>query len=356
MSTKIRITYIDNVKVFLTFLVVSHHAAQSYGPTGGMWPVQDIVNADYLRYFFFINASFMMGLYFFISGYFMMFSLQRKGVTVFISERLKRLGIPLIFFTLFVFLPFNYFLSDSNESILSFLYQTYFFEPPKAVGHLWFVASLLAYSFLFLLMKRGFKRFSKLKAVQITSIHVVGYIVVLSISSGLIRLLYPIDVWKTWIIPVEVAHIPQYLSLFFLGIFFQKTDSLKFLNPQNGLLFFFVSVSAFIIQFFLPESFTGHWLIQSSLESMLCVGLSIGIMSLFKSKLNAQTKIFRSLSENAFGIYLVHVFVVIILQKLLLKLELDATSKFLMVSIAAFVVSYFFTYLIRLIPVIRKVI
>lgn len=126
MSTKSRISYIDNVKVFLTFLVVSHHAAQAYGPTGGMWPVQDTVSATYLGYFFFINASFMMGLYFFISGYFMMFSLQRKDLAIFISDRLKRLGIPLVFFTFIIFLPFNYFLSESNESIISFLYRTYF--------------------------------------------------------------------------------------------------------------------------------------------------------------------------------------------------------------------------------------
>mgnify|MGYP006943057229 CR=1 FL=1 len=59
-----RIVYIDNIKVFLTCLVVAHHAAQAYGPTGGVWVVNDPYKANWLRDFFFVNVSFMMGLYF----------------------------------------------------------------------------------------------------------------------------------------------------------------------------------------------------------------------------------------------------------------------------------------------------
>ncbi|MBL0882249.1 MAG: acyltransferase, partial [Chitinophagaceae bacterium] len=295
----------DNIKVFLTFLVVCHHAAQAYGPTGGMWPVQDKLNADYLRYFFFVNASFMMGLYFFISGYFMTYSLQKKTISNFIIDRLKKLGIPLVFFTCIVFLPFNYILSNNHESIFQFLYNTYFFEPPKAVGHLWFVASLLAYSFLFLIIKNPIKRFIQLKSFDITYKHIFVYIILLSISSGLIRLFYPIDVWKTWLIPVEVAHIPQYLSLFLIGIFFHKTDSLRYLDIRIGTFFILLSISAFILHFFLPESIAQQWLVQSSLESILCVGLSIGLISFFKSILSTQSNFMCSLSANAYGIYLV---------------------------------------------------
>lgn len=355
MNTKDRIGYIDNIKVFLTFLVVSHHAAQPYGPTGGMWPVQDKVSANYLGYFFFVNASFMMGLYFFISGYFMMFSLKKRTTSLFVRDRLKRLGIPLVFFTFIVFLPFNYVLSGSNESILVFLYQTYFFEPPKAVGHLWFVASLLGYTFLFLIIKKPIKQLIGGKSIIITYKHIFGYIFFLSITSGLVRLRFPIDVWKTWVIPVEVAHIPQYLSLL-IGAFFQTTDSLKLINVKTGIIFFSLSVAAFILQFLLPESFVDQWLIQSTLESILCVGLSIGLVSFFKSRVNTQLNIMRSLSDNAYGIYLVHVFIVILLQNLFLELALGATSKFLLVSFFAFILSYTLTYIIRLIHFVRKIV
>ncbi|MEM8808493.1 MAG: hypothetical protein AAGF01_20950 [Cyanobacteria bacterium P01_G01_bin.38] len=37
-----RLTFIDNLRIMLTMLVVAHHAAQPYGPTGGEWPIFDI--------------------------------------------------------------------------------------------------------------------------------------------------------------------------------------------------------------------------------------------------------------------------------------------------------------------------
>ncbi|TAE90566.1 MAG: hypothetical protein EAY81_00655, partial [Bacteroidetes bacterium] len=70
-----RLVYIDLIKVFLTCLVVIHHAGQPYGNTGGVWIFSENQQLDYLPTFFFFNAAYMMGFYFFISGYFMYFSL-----------------------------------------------------------------------------------------------------------------------------------------------------------------------------------------------------------------------------------------------------------------------------------------
>ncbi|MBC2578846.1 hypothetical protein [Clostridium sp. DJ247] len=37
VTVKNRIYFLDNLKVFLTFLVIIHHIGQAYGPTGGFW-------------------------------------------------------------------------------------------------------------------------------------------------------------------------------------------------------------------------------------------------------------------------------------------------------------------------------
>ncbi len=121
---KTRIAYIDQIKLFLTCLVVAHHAAQAYGPTGGVWVVTDASRAAWMGPFFFINASYMMGLYFFISGYFMVFSLGRKSYAAFMRDRLRRLGIPFLFFTLLIFLPFNYLSSDRSISLGAFFWNS----------------------------------------------------------------------------------------------------------------------------------------------------------------------------------------------------------------------------------------
>ena len=41
MNQSIRINYIDNIKIAITFLVVAHHAGQAYGNTGGVWQLED---------------------------------------------------------------------------------------------------------------------------------------------------------------------------------------------------------------------------------------------------------------------------------------------------------------------------
>src|SRR5574340_439625 len=98
MTDKRRLYYLDNLKVFLIVLVIAHHVGQAYGTTGGAWFYSypgERVKA--LENFFGFNASFFMGLFFFISGYFSPRSLDRHGVGKFIGDKLLRFGVPLLF-------------------------------------------------------------------------------------------------------------------------------------------------------------------------------------------------------------------------------------------------------------------
>lgn len=56
MTTKAqnRLQYIDQIKVFLTCLVVVHHAGQAYGDTGGAWLTNDEPHLGSLSPFFFL--------------------------------------------------------------------------------------------------------------------------------------------------------------------------------------------------------------------------------------------------------------------------------------------------------------
>src|SRR5687768_1267247 len=73
-----RLDYIDTLRVLLTILVIAHHAGQAYGPTGGDWPIFNQQRAAILGPFFTVNASFFMGLFFLISGYFLPGAYDRK--------------------------------------------------------------------------------------------------------------------------------------------------------------------------------------------------------------------------------------------------------------------------------------
>lgn len=349
-----RILYVDVIKVFLTCLVVAHHAGQAYGPTGGVWVVSDISKADWLGRFFFINASFMMGLYFFISGYFMLFSLKRKTTIHFIKDRLVRLGIPLLFFTFIVFLPFNFIGDQSGNNILEVFIDTYFNKPPIATGHLWFVASLLVYSLIYILT---FKQDSgSPRTILFKQYYIFIYVIALTIIAALVRLYFPIDTWRTWIIPVEVAHIPQYFSLFIIGTLFNRYQWLDAFKLKTGLYFFIIALFSYFMNNFLPENIKGYWLTESFIESLLCVGISMSILTIFRHYANKTNTFIRLLSDNAFGIYLFHVFVVIGLQSSLLKIAINVNLKFALVTILGIIISLCISWLLRKNKLIRSII
>jgi len=88
--------------------LIVHHAAQAYGPTGGMWPVHDQAQSDWFRPFYTVNAAFGLGLLFLLAGYFVPNSCERKGPARFLRERWAHIGVPLMSIVLLVHLPAVY--------------------------------------------------------------------------------------------------------------------------------------------------------------------------------------------------------------------------------------------------------
>lgn len=99
MITQKRFYYLDNLKILLTILVITHHVGLAYREAGGF--LQNVnnqhLNIDWVGALYLINTGFFMGLFFMISGYFFPSSFDRKGGKEFLKDKLIRLGIPLVF-------------------------------------------------------------------------------------------------------------------------------------------------------------------------------------------------------------------------------------------------------------------
>jgi peptidoglycan/LPS O-acetylase OafA/YrhL len=352
---KLRIAYIDQIKVFLTCLVVAHHAGQAYGNTGGVWLVDDPAKAEFLRSFFFLNASYMMGLYFFISGYFMFFSFTRKPSTTFLLDRFKRLGIPLGVISMGVLLPLNYIGSSSDENIVVFFVESYIDNPPMGVGHLWFVACLLLFTLIYIILYSLLSRLKVNVPISLKSYSPILYIFSLSVVGYFVRLVYPIDHWETWLVPMEVAHLPQYFSLFILGAIFNSKNWLDQITTRLGVSYLFAAMLVFVIYKFDFLPLEGLF-IETLVECILCVGISMGVIVLFKKFANTMTGFSKYLSDNSYGIYILHLFVVILIQKLMLDLPMNGTIKFLIVSVFGTLFSLAISHVIRKNKMVREII
>jgi glucan biosynthesis protein C len=92
-----RLLFVDNIRVFLTILVILHHLMITYSGTGRWYynePGADAVTSSVGGWFCSINQAYFMGLFLLISAYFVPGSYDRKGAARFLKDRLIRLGIP----------------------------------------------------------------------------------------------------------------------------------------------------------------------------------------------------------------------------------------------------------------------
>ncbi len=126
-----RLLFVDNIRVFLTILVILHHLTITYAGTGG-WLYkegrQDAVVDALGGWFCSVNQAYFMGLFLLISAYFVPGSYDRKGPGRFLKDRLVRLGIPLAAFSWVLSPLFVYWFLHKNAQIpfWSFFPATYF--------------------------------------------------------------------------------------------------------------------------------------------------------------------------------------------------------------------------------------
>ncbi|MEM7650390.1 MAG: acyltransferase family protein [Cyanobacteria bacterium P01_A01_bin.70] len=371
-GTPTRLSFIDNLRLFLTVLVVAHHAAQPYGPTGGDWPLFNSEQAAILGPFFAVNAAFFMGLFFFISGYFLPAAGDRKGLSRLLQNRLQRLGIPVLFFAVIVFPPILYQLASPSISFFDFFVQVYVKQREIEVAHLWFLLHLLGYTGLYVLWRSVAQRRSARFMPPPGHRLIVTYWLSLSLITFLVRIHYPIDRWVNLLgwVPAELAHLPQYGSLFVLGIVAYRHRWLRQMPTARGLTWLWVGVGAGLLRYLysisrthlpLPELIAGggfDWrsLVWSGWEALICVGLCLGLLILFRDRCNSQNKWLKLLSANAYGVYLIHLLVILYCQFVVADWALGPLVKLMLVMVVGTPICFVLSALLRRSPFIQLVI
>jgi len=96
---KVRLFFIDNLRILLITLVMMIHLSITYGGEGGWYyrdGQADTLSSILLTWHNTVVQAFSMGLFFMIAGYFTPGSYDHKGPRQFLKDRLLRLGIPML--------------------------------------------------------------------------------------------------------------------------------------------------------------------------------------------------------------------------------------------------------------------
>jgi glucan biosynthesis protein C len=332
-----RLAFVDNIRVFLTILVILHHMMITYSGTGRWYynePGADAFTGFAGGVFCSINQAYFMGLFLLISAYFVPGSYDRKGAGRFLKDRLVRLGIPLAVFSwvlhpLFVYAGLTMML-DLRISFWRFMtteYLTTYGQPLIGAGPLWFVEVLLIFSLLYVVWRLVFRSRPVQPVVDSRfpgNGSIAVFALLLGVAGFLVRLVFPMDEYLFQPLNLQLGFFAQYIALFVVGLIAYRRNWLVSLPDKTG--HFWLGVAAIFVllgvgmqRAMATGAMSGtlknggwHWeaLTYALWESFLCMSMCISAIYLFRRYLNGRGKLAGFLVPNAYTAYIIHALVI----------------------------------------------
>jgi len=373
--------YVDNIRTYLTVLVVLHHVAVAYGGMGG-WPIKetptDAISPILFLLFNALNQSYFMSFFFLLAGYFTPRSLDRKGSASFIKGRLTRLGIPIMFYVLVLGQLTSWVVANLANNLgipFSEIWRQSFSNISLrniSFGHLWFLFALLIFAAMYVVYRSVSSRNSPGAAFVAfgdgfpPNRIIALSILLLSTVTFLVRLWFPVDYW---VYGFQFAHMSRYLLSFFAGILAYRGGWFGHLPRVQARLW---GKIALINTVLLPvifvlgvsgpngvDAFLGGMTVQSmalsAWETVSFFSIVIWLLDLFRHRFNVQNRVLRWMAPNVFAAYILHQIVVVIIQIPFLGLAWPTPLKFVLVSLISVPVVFLLSSLLRKIPYVDKV-
>lgn len=366
-----RQAFIDHIRVFLTVLVIAHHAAVTYGASGN-WFCKEVQSSElgegtnlFFTMLVSVDQSFFMGMFFLIAGYFTPKSLERKGTARFIGERLLRLGLPLVFFltvlfqlTVAISAPY---LGHSFGGVWKWLYQ----NPSYTPGPLWFVQTLLIFAFLYAIWNKLRRQSAAPEAESPLPRHRTLFLAALGVGlcSFLVRQWMPAG---DSVAGMQLGYFPPYILLFFTGCAAARHKWLERIDWRYARPWVFLSLLLAVSLPFIAGScpdgsaFSGgmnrYALTYALWDPFISWGIMLGLLFAVRRFLNGTNAFVQALARASYATYIIHATVLVATSVALRGWTAAPVMKWAAVSAIAVCASFALSAILVRIPGIKKVI
>ena len=369
-NMKTRIYFLDNLRTFMIFLVVLLHAGLVYESVlENTWIVCDPVKNNSIGLVRMYLDVFVMFSLFFISGYFIPYSVKSKNAWGFLKSKFKRIMLPWIIAVL-TLIPaykaiFLYSRGLPREEWFSYFHffqraggNLGFFADNPTQNWLWFLPVLFLFQILYLVLSK-----TNLLSIKISLktgvilTFVIGLIYSMIISSMNLK-----GWFHSPILHFQRERLPVYFMVFLLGSLCYKLKIFKSNNKNKryyilsnvvlalslsvftavALNLFFNIVNPERNYFFVSETIDRIFYYSSLLLSMLCF-LQI-LIHTFRFHFNKTSNLLNQLSKNSYYVYIIHVIVVGLIALILLNISIPAIVKYLILAIFTYIFSNFIVY------------
>ena len=368
-----RMDYVDNLRVFLTALVVCHHQSIAFGAPGGWYYVvtapKDIPSLVVMTLFVAVNQAFFMSLFFFVAAFFTPTSLAKKGMPTFARDRLIRLGIPLIVYFFLLNPTVVYLVLRFSGRTRAGYFEFMVDRGPDLFGSgpMWFVLSLVMFTAVYVAVGAGSRRGGAGGRVPLPgNLAVLAFILFIGVATFLVRLVYPVG---TGILNLQLGYFPLYICMFAFGILAYRSSWLEQLGRRQANRWFYVAIASILalpaIVFF-GGAFDGNedlfkgglaWqaYVYAAWEPFVCVGISMKLLVFFREHFNRVNALTARLSKSAYTVYILHPFFVVTATGLLKDLPLPPLALTVLACSAVLIVAFACSNLIRQAPLLNKV-
>ena len=363
-SVERKILFVSRYRGFLVVLIVLIHTGITYGASGS-WYYTEPHDVPWLKvlgtYVGAVAQSFAVGAFFFLSAFFLPGSLARRGVWDLLKERAIRLLIPL---AVFFFLA-NPFLVKAAAS-----WGNGAAIPPGPVfgsGPLWFLEALYVFTLVYvggtLVLPRGLR--TGLPKGLPGRRGILVYILAAAALGFLVRIPFPIG---SEVSNLQPGFFPMYIILFAAGI---KAGRGQWLEAVPSIPIGFWCLAAGLGLVLFPvlgiaggglrdtAPFLGGLTWQSGAFALWEAGtgtsLFIVTLGLFSRARWVVPGVGESFSESAYGIYLLHAFVVVLLALAMKGLAVHPGIKWTTLSVCAVCLPWAVTLVLRRAPGFSRV-
>jgi peptidoglycan/LPS O-acetylase OafA/YrhL len=383
---------IGSLRAFIVVLVIAHHAALAYHPYAPpppaslvqqprWWQAFPVVDTHRWSGFSLLvgfNDTFFMSLMFFLSGLFVWQGLVRKGPAKFLRDRLLRLGLPFAVAT-GLLAPLAYYptyLQSAGHTGLAEFWRQWTSLGRWPAGPAWFVWLLLVFDSIATLLFVIAPKWGEVlgRWASGASRRPLVFFAALIAISGLayipMALHFGPGAWAAFgPFAFQTSRILHYLAYFLIavGIGAYGLDG-GLLAPHGKLAnrWMLWAVTAVVIfgativatlTAFTPGAHAEKWGIAMDAGFVLsCAGSCFAFLALFLRFTRSRSRFFGDLSENSYGIYLVHYAFVSWMQYALLTAPLPAILKGGIVFVGALGLSWETTATLRRIPGVARIV
>jgi len=356
-----RLLFIDNIRWSMIVLVLSMHASDTYSPFGNWYYVDRQRTGFGTALFFGVYQSFLqaffMAVLFFIAGYFSAAAFDRKGLAQFARDRVLRLGVPTLLYMLVIGPLTQYFLSRTwghggfpHQWLLHLKDGEWLSE----TGPMWFCAVLLLFSLLYGLLRFAGWEESKVvpRSDRAFGLATAAFVGAMAVSTFLVRIAVPEG---ASVLNVHPGDFPQYVLMYAAGAFGFRGNWLLAAPDRScirwGSLALLLSVPLFAALIWLGGAMQGDTSLYDGgfnpvsagkclWEALVCVGMGLLLLAVYRRHFNTQGPVARWLSDNAFGVYLIHPPILIGSAILLQPVALNAIAKAALLTAVAAVGSF----------------